>query len=472
MGSWRVCVLAASLALWPWTPAKAACTAKPSNSSELSLCTAAARTGDAVAALLLGDALADAASGLYAPVDAVVWWSQAATDGSITALRRLFDAYWYGRGVNKDPVKARSLLDRAADLGSPWARLVRAQFLEAEDGAAAAELYSGLAAEGNCLAQLRMAHGHDRGGWLEKNRSQALFWVLVASTSRRDSGRPETHPLFESRFRYGDCMAESYFFRAEMAKALPADLVAKVEASAASWKPGRLPDRQGPVEIPAALGIPPAGHGAAAAEAAKLPAWQPLPASLRRSPGRIRMGPEEVFATVSRSVHVVLAARSDDDIKARKIRYGSAVALDERTLVTNCHVIAEMPSIWLRQGNQMVRATPSGGDSDTDRCQLTVSPGRLSAVPGVRSWDDLKVGETVYSIGAPKGLEATLGQGLVSGLRSIKGIRYVQTSAPISAGSSGGGLFDSAGNLVGITTFHIRDADGLNFAIAVDDFFR
>ncbi|TAN74284.1 MAG: serine protease, partial [Magnetospirillum sp.] len=86
--------------------------------------------------------------------------------------------------------------------------------------------------------------------------------------------------------------------------------------------------------------------------------------------------------------------------------------------------------------------------------------------------DDLKVGETVYSIGAPKGLEATLGQGLVSGLRTIKGLRYVQTSAPISAGSSGGGLFDAAGNLVGITTFHLRDAEGLNFAISVDDYFR
>ena len=61
---------------------------------------------------------------------------------------------------------------------------------------------------------------------------------------------------------------------------------------------------------------------------------------------------------------------------------------------------------------------------------------------------------------------------MVSGLRTIKGIRYVQTSAPIAAGSSGGGLFDSSGNLVGVTTFHLRDAEGLNFAIAAEEYFR
>jgi S1-C subfamily serine protease len=44
----------------------------------------------------------------------------------------------------------------------------------------------------------------------------------------------------------------------------------------------------------------------------------------------------------------------------------------------------------------------------------------------------------------------------------------VQISAPISPGSSGGGVFDGAGNLIGITTFHLRDTQNLNFAIAAD----
>ncbi|OAN51295.1 serine protease [Paramagnetospirillum marisnigri] len=464
--------MAALLALWPGLSAQAACSVRPSTSSDLAECSVAAKSGDAVAALLLGDAMADISTRLYDPLAAAGWWDQAAQGGSSVALRRLFDAYWYGRGVDKDVARARGYLDRAAAEGAPWARLTRALLLENENKGEAAELYTALAAEGNCLAQLRLAHGHDRGGWLEKNPAQAYYWANVAAASARAQGRAEGHPLFENRFHYGDCSTESYFFRQESGKALPADLRQKVDASAASWRPGRLPERQGPVEVPAALGVAPAGQGATSVTAPRLPAWQPLPAALRRAPGRGQVGAEEVFATVGRSVHVVVAARTEEDVKANRVRFGSAVAMDERTLLTNCHVIEEMAVIWLRKGNQMIRATPAGGDGQTDRCLLTVSPGRLSAVPGVRAWEDLRVGETVYSIGAPKGLEATLGQGLVSGLRAIKGVRYVQTTAPISAGSSGGGLFDAAGNLVGITTFHLRDADGLNFAIAAEEYFR
>ena len=465
-------ILAILFAVWGGPSAHALCVSRPSGPTELSQCSQAANAGDMVAALALGDALADMGSRLYDPAAALNWWEVAADGHSPLALRRLFDAHWYGRGVPRDLVKAKSYLDQAVATGAPWARLVRALMLESEDGPAAAALYNALAAEGNCLAQLRLAHGHDRGGWLEKNRSQALFWAMVASDSSRQSGQVEGHPLFESRFHYGDCTTEAYFLKGELAKSVPADLRGKVEISAAAWRPGRLPERQGPVEVPAALGVAPAGLGAPASATPKLPVWQQLPVALHRSPSRARLGAEDVFATVGRSVFVVVAARTDEDLKANRVRYGSAVAMDERTLITNCHVIDEMAVIFLRQGAQLTRAIPSSGDGETDRCQLTVSPGRLSAVPGVRSWDDLKVGETVYSIGAPKGLEATLGQGLVSGLRHIKGLRYVQTSAPISPGSSGGGLFDAAGNLVGITTFHLRDADGLNFAIAVDDYFR
>lgn len=458
----------------PWTGASAdaACVARPVDPSELSQCSSAANAGDTLAALTLGDALSDVSSRFYDPAAAIMWWEQAAAGGSANALRRLFDTYWYGRGATKDTRKARAYLDRAVTENAPWARLVRALLLESEDAAAAAVAYNGLAAEGNCLAQLRLAHGYDRGGWLEKNGSQALFWAYVASEGSRSPGQAEGHPLFESRFHYGDCTTESYFLKGELSRTLAGDQKAKVEASAAVWRPGRLPGRQGPVDVASAPGVPSAAQGGGVAGSPKLPPWQSLPVSLHRSPGRTKVGAEELFATVGRSVLVVVAARNDEDMKANRVRFGSAVAMDERTLITNCHVIDEMAVIWLRQGNQMLRAVASGGDSETDRCQLTVSPGRLSAVPGVRSWGDIKVGETVYSIGAPKGLEATLGQGLVSGLRTIKGLRYVQTTAPISPGSSGGGLFDAAGNLVGITTFHLRDAEGLNFAIAADDYFR
>jgi S1-C subfamily serine protease len=76
----------------------------------------------------------------------------------------------------------------------------------------------------------------------------------------------------------------------------------------------------------------------------------------------------------------------------------------------------------------------------------------------------------VYTVGAPRNLDNTLGHGLISGLRTAQGHHFVQTTAQISPGSSGGGLFDNAGNLIGITTFQVRQSDGLNFAIAAEDF--
>ena len=91
---------------------------------------------------------------------------------------------------------------------------------------------------------------------------------------------------------------------------------------------------------------------------------------------------------------------------------------------------------------------------------------------GLRNFEELRVGESVYTIGSPSSLESTLGQGIVSGLRTVEGRHLVQTTAQISPGSSGGGLFDGAGNLVGITRFTLKNSQGLNFAIAAEDYFH
>ena len=55
-------------------------------------------------------------------------------------------------------------------------------------------------------------------------------------------------------------------------------------------------------------------------------------------------------------------------------------------------------------------------------------------------------------------------------LRGGEEISIIQTSAAISHGSSGGGLFDSFGNLIGITSFMLKDGQLLNFAISIDEF--
>ncbi len=93
-------------------------------------------------------------------------------------------------------------------------------------------------------------------------------------------------------------------------------------------------------------------------------------------------------------------------------------------------------------------------------------------IAGIVSYQELKVGQRVYSVGAPKGLELSLGEGLISQLRGGEEFDFIQTTAPVSHGSSGGGLFDKEGRLIGITTFILADGQSLNFAIPADWIFE
>jgi S1-C subfamily serine protease len=106
-------------------------------------------------------------------------------------------------------------------------------------------------------------------------------------------------------------------------------------------------------------------------------------------------------------------------------------------------------------------------DSQFDLCGLDVSglPATPVAIGSVKS---ISVGQRVYAIGAPRGLELSISEGLVSSLRPISGSLNIQTTAAMSPGSSGGGLFDHNGFLVGITTFVVKDGQNLNFALPAD----
>lgn len=174
--------------------------------------------------------------------------------------------------------------------------------------------------------------------------------------------------------------------------------------------------------------------------------------------------PEELFEQRSRSVFVVHVY----DKQGKKISQGSAVVIGREQAITNCHVLAKGTEIVISRGNISFGATLEFPDPERDLCQLKVKelsapPVPLGKVAGVR------IGQRVYAIGSPQGLELTLSDGLVSSLREIDEGKppLIQTSTPISPGSSGGGLFDAAGNLVGITTFGFRGQQ-LNFAVPTD----
>ncbi len=181
----------------------------------------------------------------------------------------------------------------------------------------------------------------------------------------------------------------------------------------------------------------------------------------------------DLYKQTAPSIYLIVAAKDEAAFKARKGVYeGSAVAITQNLALTNCHIVKGRTKLILIQKKQKDTATVVASDPRTDRCIIQAGSITLRPIVGVRAYRDLAVGEKVYTIGNPSGLTSTLAEGIISGLRTQRGVRYVQTSAPISPGSSGGGLFDERGNLLGITSFKIEDAENLNFAIAAEDYWR
>ncbi len=173
--------------------------------------------------------------------------------------------------------------------------------------------------------------------------------------------------------------------------------------------------------------------------------------------------PGDVYEQAAKSTVVV----HNIDSRGKPKSMGSGVVLPDRDVVTNCHVVKGASALKVRIGTKEYPATLRYSDWDRDVCSLTV-PGISAPAVVVGNTKTLKVGAKVYAIGAPKGLELTLSDGIVSSLREVEGGRYIQTTAAISPGSSGGGLFDENGALVGLTTFYLAEGQNLNFAVPVE----
>lgn len=172
--------------------------------------------------------------------------------------------------------------------------------------------------------------------------------------------------------------------------------------------------------------------------------------------------PAEVFRANERSIVVVRGLRD-----ARGTSQGSGVVIAPEAVITNCHValgVTELAVIW--QGRSFA-ASIRYRDQGHDLCLLS-APNLLAPAVIRGRVGDVAVGARVYAIGAPQGLDLSLSEGIVASLRRFDDSSLIQTTAAISPGSSGGGLFDGRGRLVGITTFQSRSGQNLNFAVPVD----
>lgn len=150
-------------------------------------------------------------------------------------------------------------------------------------------------------------------------------------------------------------------------------------------------------------------------------------------------------------------------------------------VVTNFHVVEGARRVFVQlDAGAPIEAKPVGVAPEYDLAVVRLAhvPKNLRPIP-LGTSRDLKIGQSVYAIGNPFGLQRTLTQGIVSALDrelpTIEGYREVagviQTDAAINPGNSGGPLLDSAGRLIGVNSA-IRSASGssagVGFAIPVD----
>jgi S1-C subfamily serine protease len=171
---------------------------------------------------------------------------------------------------------------------------------------------------------------------------------------------------------------------------------------------------------------------------------------------------EELFKLEAPSV--VLLQVFDQSGQMTKTGSGF-VAGPNGIVITNYHMIrgASFEKAVFQDGSTAEVLGVLGYDSSEDLAAIRLNA--TSAEPlELGDSDSIEVGDRVVAIGSPHGLQNTISDGLVSALRGVN----IQTSTPISQGSSGGPFFNQQGQVIGVAVSGVRGAQNLNFVVPIN----
>jgi hypothetical protein len=195
--------------------------------------------------------------------------------------------------------------------------------------------------------------------------------------------------------------------------------------------------------------------------------------SARSTNGRMYdppMTPREIAKLIDRVGYLVSYDKSGSPISQ-----GSGFLLSDGLFITNSHVV---------DGGYSEKVTINNNTYDNQGWYLFLNPhsdlygfvlstaySQEGKPTGSKPTQTLEyttalpeIGEKIYAIGSPRGLENTLTEGIVSGIRRIDGIKYIQHTAAIEPGSSGGVLLNEYGKVIGVNTWKVEDSS-LYFAV-------
>jgi len=174
----------------------------------------------------------------------------------------------------------------------------------------------------------------------------------------------------------------------------------------------------------------------------------------------------KIFIENNKAVVVIVAYNNE----GQAISQGSGfIVREDGAIVTNYHVISNAAVIKIKAENKVLRVEGLLYiDKEND---IVILKAEAKGLPIVKLGDIHKseVGEKVYVISSPQGLKNTISDGILSGIREIASERKIlQITAPLSEGSSGGPVFNKRGEVIGIATAIIKEAQNLNFAMPVN----
>ena len=156
-----------------------------------------------------------------------------------------------------------------------------------------------------------------------------------------------------------------------------------------------------------------------------------------------------------------------EDSSGQPLSLGSGFFVREGIVATNFHVIEGAVGGYAKIVGQELKYDITGVVGIDNKRDLVLLAIKGAKAPSLSLGDSqqVEVGDEVYAIGNPQGLEGTFSQGIVSSIRQVGVETIFQITAPISPGSSGGPVLNTQGKVIGVTVATFKDGQNLNFAI-------
>jgi len=178
------------------------------------------------------------------------------------------------------------------------------------------------------------------------------------------------------------------------------------------------------------------------------------------------MKTSQIVEKYSQSIVTIIAL----DVNNQPLSLGSGFFVNENgDIATNHHVLEDCAKaiIKTKKGETGAILQILNYDPQLDLIIAKTSLKFTKPLPFGDS-DTITIGEDILAIGNPAGLEGTVSKGIISGVREVDDIKFIQITAPISPGSSGGPVFDLAGKVIGIATAYLTYGQNLNFAMPIN----